>query len=87
MRANMYVVNFRLISVKLFSGLLNKSIGELELYQSEIKTLQKNLASQEKVNQEMLLKNNQAGFTEKLLESPILNQVHRSATRKTLKVH
>merc|ERR1712131_571044 len=45
------------------SGLLNKSIGELELYQSEIKTLKKNLATQEKVNQEMLLKNNQVGFT------------------------
>ena len=56
--------DFRLISVKLlFSGLLNKSIGELELYQSEIKTLKKNLATQEKVNQEMLLKNNQVGFT------------------------
>ena len=56
--------DFRLISVKLlFSGLLNKSIGELELYQSEIKTLKKNLATQEKVNQDMLLKNNQVGFT------------------------
>ena len=63
MRANMCEVNFRLISVKLFSGLLNKSIGELELYQSEIKTLKKNLATQEKVNQEMLLKNNQVGCT------------------------
>ena len=83
----MHVVNFRLISGKLFSGLLNKSIGELELYQSEIKTLQKNLISQEKVNQEMLLKNNQVGFTERLSESPILYQIHRSATMKTVKVH
>ena len=81
MRANMCEVNFRLISVKLFSGILNKSIGELELYQSEIKTLRKNLTSQEKVNQEMLLKNNQAGFTERLFESPILNQVHRRPSR------
>ena len=84
MRANMCVINFRLISVKLFSGLLNKSIGELELYQSEIKTLQKNLTSQEKVNQEMLLKNNQAGFTERLFESQILYQIRWSATMKTL---
>ena len=83
----MRAINFRLLSSKLFSGLLNKSIGELELYQSEIKTLQKNLTSQEKVNQEMLLKNNQAGFTEGPSESPILYQIHRSPTMKTVKVH
>ena len=80
--------DFRLISVKLlFSGLLNKSIGELELYQSEIKTLKKNLATQEKVNQEMLLKNNQVGFTiRKIQFIGQQNKKNHKSTLKTLQV-